>query len=266
MDDNKRRNLLIYLGLLIIVLTAFDLTLIYNRDHVYKETNNTSNKSNKENDTKPTYPIGSALCEQTGGTGFDTDACTIGNYSFTNDIISEKKTTTYTITNANNLELAKGEYVRVNENASYSFGYNNDGSVSIITGYDKTNKCYTYDRYAYDGTKLDTHYCVVGIDDNYLFTNEDNHIKLSTYNETKILNFDVDLSDGDYTIQDLGWDKYDADNCKKQIIVVLQNKGLKDGEEGVKVVYYFDPVTGKTDKKLFTSITDYIGSLCNYHF
>ena len=52
MDDNKRRNLLIYLALLIIVLTAFDLTLVYNRDHVYKK----SNKSKEPIPTKEDTP------------------------------------------------------------------------------------------------------------------------------------------------------------------------------------------------------------------
>ena len=266
MDDNKRRNLLIYLALLIIVLTAFDLTLVYNRDHVYKKSNNTeNNNSNTNKDKQVSYPTVSAVCEQTGGSGFDTDSCKIGSYSFNNDFLYERKNTTFTVTNGDGYEITKGDSIVVGDKVSSSYAYNIDGSINAITGFDKTNGCYSYDRYSYDGTKLNTNYCVIGIDDNYIFTSENNHIYLRTYNEEKISNFDIDLSDGNYKILHLGWDVYDSTNCKNNIIALIQNNNLKDGEEGVKVVYSFDPSTGKTDKKLLSSLSDYNGSVCNYH-
>ena len=244
---NKNEKLLVFLGVLIILVFGLYMSLYFYKD--YRDKNPKEDISAKKIDNnknnKTIYPKEKSKIIDVDGKKY------IGypNYKFITEVTDEDNNMNeeVKIYNIDNVFIVEGS----SSPASNKYALNEDGSVTILTTYYDEDKAYDYERYDYNGYKIDSsnnYEKVAAIVDNYMLVIKDNHILLQDYKGNYVKGYDFDLSKGNYEFSypDFGWNKIDN---KEVISVGITNLDEQD-ETKAYILYYFDPQTNKIGTNL----------------
>ena len=270
----KNKKIICIAIIVLLIIIGSGLYVCYSKGIIFKSDDKKSSENNKEqgnkeetkddtkdsnnnqdkNKEKKNYPTEkSTLVNTSGGTGFDQFTYKIGNYEFIVEELFEDDHILYEVTSKDWQDI-------VEFSGSYPdgaiFALNSDGSISYLDSYNKDKECYTYKRFTYEGKEIETSECVKTIVDNYLLLNENNHVKLKTYDGDYVDGFDFDLSKGNYAFIDIASGWY-TDEGKNGIFAVIENLDLEDGQKGCKIEYYYEPSTGKIGTILLDEMGGY---------